>query len=370
MANMRELMEHYARGGQAHPMQEAQRLQRYGQGGDNILAHINPEEASMLAQSQGMDINPHTGLPQFGFFKKAVKFLKKAAPVIGGVAGGYALGNAMPWSSAPSVGGPGFMGGMFGGGNVAAQRAGAMNSLRGVGMSPTTIGGGASPGFLSSLNSNGGLSNMLLGGGMLASAMGRHKTPKNEATETLQAHNSVDRSRLAQPKPLNRRYIQSQPYTFDNNAESEFFEDANPPLEFKEGGYVDGGYVDDETGGVDDKHKTEISPDSYVWDATSVSLLGDGNSHNGKLKLSEFEESLPKSGFIKQEHRPRLIPAYLSGGEKVTGPAALKAAGGGSAKKGAEKFDKIRKNLRKQKGLSTKTLLPKAKKKVGDYFRG
>lgn len=46
-------------------------LRSQGRGGDTILAHINPMEAQMLKAMGGSGtINPNTGLPEFGWFKK------------------------------------------------------------------------------------------------------------------------------------------------------------------------------------------------------------------------------------------------------------------------------------------------------------
>lgn len=46
-------------------------LRSQGRGGDTILAHINPMEAEMLKAMGGSGtINPNTGLPEFGWFKK------------------------------------------------------------------------------------------------------------------------------------------------------------------------------------------------------------------------------------------------------------------------------------------------------------
>lgn len=56
----------------------AEQLRKKGQGGDTILAHISPEEAMMLGRTSGGDINPHTGLPQYGFFKKIFPFIAAA----------------------------------------------------------------------------------------------------------------------------------------------------------------------------------------------------------------------------------------------------------------------------------------------------
>src|SRR5579885_1822520 len=45
-----------------------ERIANAGQGRDKVLAHINPEEAELLARIAGVSINPKTGLPQFGLF--------------------------------------------------------------------------------------------------------------------------------------------------------------------------------------------------------------------------------------------------------------------------------------------------------------
>jgi len=94
----------FAEGGSVSPQnfsQMGEMLREYGDDEDTILAHINPEEAEQLAYSQGMDINPITGLPQFGARRKlkkyAKKLLHKAAPVVGAL-----VGNAL----LPGIGAP------------------------------------------------------------------------------------------------------------------------------------------------------------------------------------------------------------------------------------------------------------------------
>lgn len=69
----RMLMEKHGYAEKVHPAimkqfmrDRAEMIRRKGEGRDKILAHINPEEARFLQHHSGMDINPHTGLPQFG----------------------------------------------------------------------------------------------------------------------------------------------------------------------------------------------------------------------------------------------------------------------------------------------------------------
>lgn len=47
----------------------AKQLAAHGHGQDKILAHINPQEAALLAKMFGGTTNPHTGLPQFGWLQ-------------------------------------------------------------------------------------------------------------------------------------------------------------------------------------------------------------------------------------------------------------------------------------------------------------
>ena len=107
-------MNYYAQGGQAHGLKTlAQDLRSYGREGDTILAHINPQEAGILKALGGSGtINPHTGLPEFRFWKsvanvvaapfRAVNEVVKAVPGIGpaidrGLVGlDKAVGNTIP----------------------------------------------------------------------------------------------------------------------------------------------------------------------------------------------------------------------------------------------------------------------------------
>ncbi len=127
----------YARGGKVKKKKKggtmnsmpslAEMIRRQGEGQDQILAHINPEEAQMLAETSGGDINPMTGLPQFGLFSNPKKWLKGS---IGG-AGGAILGNML----LPGIGG--IIGGALGGAAGSAIRGRkdyAQAGLRGAGM--------------------------------------------------------------------------------------------------------------------------------------------------------------------------------------------------------------------------------------------
>lgn len=64
----------FAKGGLA---QAASNVRSAGRAGDEILLHITPEEFSQLKEQWGEpSTNPHTGLPEYGFFSKLKKFVK------------------------------------------------------------------------------------------------------------------------------------------------------------------------------------------------------------------------------------------------------------------------------------------------------
>jgi len=80
-AQQPQMPSQFAEGGLADA---AKHLQAQGRNGDTILAHINPQEAMMLKAMGGSGtINPHTGLPEFGWnpFKAVSNFAKAVVNV-------------------------------------------------------------------------------------------------------------------------------------------------------------------------------------------------------------------------------------------------------------------------------------------------
>ena len=143
--------------------QAGQRLQNAGRGGDTILAHITPQEANLLERRGGTgEINPATGLPEYGFFKK----LKKIAKVVLPIAVSFIPGIGPVAAAALSGLGTAALGGSLKE-SLLAGAAGALGTAKGmqlagnIGKSLNT----AIPG-LSTL----GLSNQVLGAGVLGGA--------------------------------------------------------------------------------------------------------------------------------------------------------------------------------------------------------
>lgn len=122
----------YRSGGHTSLGHIAEHLRQQGEDEDEILAYINPEEAHELHERFGSDINPHTGLPQFGLFKKLKKFIKPVRsilPIAGALAGNY---------FAPGLGGVlgGGLGGALGGKKAlkGALTGAAIGGIQGYGL--------------------------------------------------------------------------------------------------------------------------------------------------------------------------------------------------------------------------------------------
>lgn len=120
---------HFAHGGLA---QAAEAVRQGGRGGDEILLHVNHDEFKKMQDMFGEpSINPDTGLPEYGFFSKlwkgVKKVFKKVAPVLG-----IAASMFFP-ALAPAIGG------MLGASGTAAAALG--NAVIG-GVSGAATGGG------------------------------------------------------------------------------------------------------------------------------------------------------------------------------------------------------------------------------------
>jgi hypothetical protein len=136
----------------------AQRVQSAGRNGDTMLAHITPQEALLLERRGGLgSMNPNTGLPEYGFFKKLKKIAKAVLPVavsfipgIGPLAaaaisglGTAALGGNLKQSLLAGLGGAlGTVKGMEFAGNIGQSLNQSLPGLSSLGLSNQVLGSG------------------------------------------------------------------------------------------------------------------------------------------------------------------------------------------------------------------------------------
>jgi hypothetical protein len=163
-------MNYYAQGGQAQGIKSlARELPNYGRYNDDMVAHISSDEARLLKSLGGAGtINPVTGLPEFGWFKKATgistpKFIKKVDDAVVQPIAGAAkdiVKPILPYVQyiapfIPGVGplmaaGLGALGSGFAGGGGFNFKRGLMGGMTAYGLSNMYAGmqaaGGATPG--------------------------------------------------------------------------------------------------------------------------------------------------------------------------------------------------------------------------------
>lgn len=107
--------------------------------------------------------------------------------------------------------------------------------------------------------------------------------------------------------------------------------------------------------GQDDKIPTNVPENTHIWDAASVSSLGDGSTKAGARILDmvtrEAEKLAPKFKHKIKMSEAR-VPTMLSDGEYAMTPLTMHVLGHGDSEVGSKRVDKIRKELRAIKAKS------------------
>lgn len=349
-------------------MAEGGSVEAHGIGSDTTTAHVTPGEimvppelyqnspgllqAIMAAMHESKmdpeqyivggggddEYNSATGMPQYGFWKTVKKIGKKVLPVgiglgtsaltgsdiLGGLAGGASsklLGNN--WLTAGLTGlGTGALSYMSGLSDVDAAGMGGLNGLTGAAGHQAAISqasGGGDGWFDSALNFAKDNPVQLGGAALtLASALASKKqqsadsgsqdytNPANDPALAEQIRNGGmqwDRQYNdpnADPEKINW-------YQYGQMPEWDYFknEDKFSPVARKTGGAIPGksalgalhdagGMADGPGGGQDDKIPVYLSAKEYVVPADVVSDLGDGNPDEGARKLDKLRNNVRK----------------------------------------------------------------------------
>jgi len=320
-----------------------------------------------------------------------------AMPQIGGALG---VGQGGTAGRAFGMGSPSFMNNlglpnMFGGAAAAGAGGGGggfLSNLFGGGAGAAAEGATGGGGLLG----GGGLGNLLslgaLGTMIQGVRKGKSTIPKYEgptAAETMRQHGLTPPQIVpyTQPRPYTRRDRPPSQIFTPEIIEPDYFEPIPFPGQYAYGGevdyagaqnyihaptpYADGGYVNDgyfhgASGGQQDNRKTKMKEGSYVMDATTLSLYGDGNSEAGKERSAELMEKFIKAAHDHGYEAPKkvkMLPAMVSDGESIWPPEAVWGAGmlvEGDPSQGVKVLNRFRNKLRKQKGVKS-FLPPKSK---------
>lgn len=392
-----------------------------GRGGDTKLALIPLNFALFLIELRHEpSINPKTGLLEFGWFHEIIRAAGTIAgaflggPVgagIGNAAGrlitGNKLGNALVGGAkigALTYGaqGLGQAAGMLGGSpNLLAQGLGSL----GMGVAPglssipnAAPSGKMIPGAVNSPQQpspNGWMDTIgnfmtkaapyapLGVAGLAYMGSKEHNKQQNKQNKEDRQLLEQERERMGLNRPLSPLKPSSRRHNpkFSERTELErkygiFSEPAF--IEGEEGRYAKGGLVKSynkgslvsgKGKGQDDTIKTSVPDGSYIIDASSTSMFGDGSTNAGSDMLKQFENHI-KSKFPKKFMRQvekqvsrtsSQVPVWLSEGEHKIDPVTVTLLGRGSNVKGADILKNMVIKLRKHKISKGDGLPPKAK---------
>lgn len=435
-----------AKGGVVDLKATAKKIQAKGRHGDTMLAHINPQEALLLKLAGGSGtINPETGLPEY-FFPLLLPLLAGAGGMAGAsalglgtlgtlaLAGGLSglggmigpkdrklgflkaglLGAAMPTAlgglgagltgmgattagkALTSMAGSGSLLPMLSGvagGSAATGSSGAANAL---GLSALKPAAGAAAGGLSALDKAGMIGSLMSGASNAYSAYSQNKMANQQIEMQKQ---QVEEQKKAIRKQLEREdllmaersRLEAEQAKLEKESRRLDAEDRKRMLNFKIGRAHDpdfgqffkGGYVDGGNSGIADDIKMGVPKDSYVLDATTISLLGDGNSKAGAKQISDYIERMEgKIGdkvythghFNKSQLKnnlpkkpPKIVDIMVSGGEYILKPShVVLFSKSGDLKSAVMNLDRLRRNLKKHKKLSTD--IPSRTKQIESYI--
>ena len=307
-------------------LDEAKRMAPPGES----LAYINPEEAALLKSlgGAGEDING-TGIKSYfikKFFRKAKNVVKKVVKSPIGKAAILGFGaNALI---------PGGLGGLFGkGGGIGKLLASAKNM-----------------GLAKSLGVIGGISGL---GGYLASKEAEDEEDEidiNDRGETIDYSDVVRRARLNDPQ---FRFLPGAGFTDsyaegggvgslamnEENVKQKFVSDEAGAIAKKGGGVTPG-----DMGKL--KRSDFDNEENYKRYLRQLNRKAEG----GIMNLGGNEMDLRGGGFVPLGAKEKAddVPARLSKNEFVMTADAVRAAGGGSVDKGADKMYSMMKNLESQ----------------------
>ena len=308
------------------------------------LAYINPDEAALLKSlgGAGEDING-TGIKSY-FLKKVFRKAKKAVKkVVKSPIGKAAILGALTF---------GIPGTQFGGLAGGKGLAGLKTKLFGLGGRDAFMGAGPTKGLFGKLGlTKGGGSLGLTGLGKIAGITGLSGLAGLMAKGAADEEDEIDFDKLDRGEGLNILDIVAR--ARKNDPEFRFL----PGAEFT-GTYAEGGEVDKKMimiknmldRGADDSLIQSITGATQEEINSVKTAQAEGKAEGGIMDLGGNEMDLRGGGFVPIGAKEKAddVPARLSKNEFVMTADAVRAAGGGSVDKGADKMYKMMKNLEAQ----------------------
>lgn len=297
---------------------------------------------------------------------------------------GYGAAHALPLAAGLYSGTTGA--GLLSGAGVAPTAAGAIPTAGGVvpaaGLLPAAPAAAASGFSMSSL-----LTPALLAGGtyMMMKGKGQDDKAARQAREDHRAEVAAYRKQYGMDEPLHPLIYHNATPNTDVQSQEDFERGRYHPTNKYTSRYAKGGQVHGEDllpgeeylqtsklivgkgKGQDDKIPVNVPENTHIWDAASVSALGDGSTNAGKRVLDLITHEAKKLA-PKYKHKIKMsesrVPTMLSDGEYAMHPLVMHVLGHGDSELGSERVDKVRKELRNIKAKKGGKIPPKTPSSV------
>ena len=222
----------------------------------------------------------------------------------------------------------------------------------------------------------------LLGGGAYMMMRGKGKDDKaaKEAREDHRRELQAYRKQYGMDEPLNPLVYHNATPNMDVQSEQDREQGVYHPTYKYTNRYAKGGKVHGEDllpgeeylqtsklivgkgKGQDDKIPVNVPENTHIWDAASVSALGDGSTNAGKRVLDLITHEATKIA-PKLKHKIKMsearVPTMLSDGEYAMHPLVMHVLGHGDSEVGSKRVDKVRKELRTIKAKTGGKIPPK-----------
>ena len=209
---------------------------------------------------------------------------------------------------------------------------------------------------------------LLAGGAMLARR--GEKQEMNEYNKIREEQNRKLRSNLdSMNQPLETQGYYPRSFINTSGGTPSMYKKGGKVQAYKKGGKIQSESYEGSDKGQDDTINRTRKEGDWIWTATDVAHLGDGNTKAGFKEIRKFENKIKKNMLhpsilkdpgLSHGGNPRKVPCALSDGEHSTDLHLVSALGDGSNEQGSKILRDIRKELRRHKISNGLGLPPKA----------
>jgi hypothetical protein len=347
--------------------------------GHGVKAGLTHFAVANVAPMLGMGSQGGGGMPSLPFFNQGVQgaALPQSYATQSGVQGVQPWGRMTSWTGAHGENL------LPGGAQTGGSSAGIGNLFNG----------------MTNLSQGSGLMNLVPPALTIAAGF----MAKNAEKEKYKLAKEAEEERIRRQKELDEEHLKREGYytplrktgapkrinpNWDKGGEPYYLYEGDPRFErkgFKEGGVAkeepvlrhkikNGELLKGPGDGVSDSIHTKVPSDTFIVNAYTVAMLGNGDSEAGKKVIQEWLADIEKNFSSSSRHwfsfneKNKKVDVALSTGEIPIFPSHVYMLGKGHLQKGIDLLNKLQEEVKKHKTHPTKGSLPPKAKSIEAYI--